>query len=326
MGCVQASWMGGKRSPMDTLLDPGLEFGLDVVCGSDFGLDLGSVNGSDSGQVSKSVSDPVFGSGFGPDHRLGEVLSFVWGPVFSGSRFVAAFGVGYVIATDDGFASAAGDGFVSDAGDRVGSVVGDGFAADEGSGSESGAGKSPNFAVGDGSAARVAAYGSVFASPVLPFLAMSIPARWVFETAMLAGFEYASPDPFPFPAAMAPPRWVSESTTPEGSESNSAESAMPEGSPRLSDSSHLGFGLAKSQIWLLEWIKERLKNNEDVKDEDHSALMKGIEGDFRWINLVARGRGSWRSMRRISARLAWLLVGRGGGRLMRRRMIERSTR
>jgi hypothetical protein len=62
---------------------------------------------------------------------------------------------------------------------------------------------------------------------------------------------------------------------------------MPEGSPRLSDSSPLGFGLAKSQIWLLEWIKEWLKNNEEVKDEDHS-LWKGIEGDFRWINLVAR--------------------------------------
>jgi hypothetical protein len=60
------------------------------------------------------------------------------------------------------------------------------------------------------------------------------------------------------------------------------------GSPRLSDSTHLGFNLPKSQIWLLEWIKDRLKINEEVKDEDHSAFLKGMEEDFRWINLVAR--------------------------------------
>jgi hypothetical protein len=60
------------------------------------------------------------------------------------------------------------------------------------------------------------------------------------------------------------------------------------GSPCLNDSTHLGFGLSKSQIWLLEWIKDQLKINEEVKDKDHSAFLKGMEEDFLWINLVAR--------------------------------------
>jgi hypothetical protein len=51
------------------------------------------------------------------------------------------------------------------------------------------------------------------------------------------------------------------------------------------------FGLAKSQIWLLEWIKVWLKSNEEVKDKDHSALLKELEEDFCWINLVAREQG-----------------------------------
>jgi hypothetical protein len=69
------------------------------------------------------------------------------------------------------------------------------------------------------------------------------------------------------------------------------ESAMPAGSRRLLDSKHLSFGLAKSQIWLLGWIEDRLKINEDVKDKDHSAFLKAMEEDFRWINLVAREQG-----------------------------------
>jgi hypothetical protein len=69
------------------------------------------------------------------------------------------------------------------------------------------------------------------------------------------------------------------------------ESAMPAGSRRFLDTKHLSFGLAKSQIWLLGWIEDRLKINEDVKDKDHSAFLKAMEEDFRWINLVAREQG-----------------------------------
>jgi hypothetical protein len=65
-------------------------------------------------------------------------------------------------------------------------------------------------------------------------------------------------------------------------------STTPAGSLCLSASTHLGFGLAKSQIWLLEWIKDQLKINEKVKDKDYLAFLKGIEEDFCWINLVAR--------------------------------------
>jgi hypothetical protein len=53
----------------------------------------------------------------------------------------------------------------------------------------------------------------------------------------------------------------------------------------------LGFGLSKSQIWLLEWIKDRLKSHEEVKDEDHLVFLKDMEEDFRLINLVAREEG-----------------------------------
>jgi hypothetical protein len=69
------------------------------------------------------------------------------------------------------------------------------------------------------------------------------------------------------------------------------ESAIPTGSPRLLDSKHLAFGLAKSQIWLLGWIEDRLKINEELKDEDHSVFLKAMVEDFRWINLVAREKG-----------------------------------
>ena len=64
--------------------------------------------------------------------------------------------------------------------------------------------------------------------------------------------------------------------------------AMPAGSPCLSVSTLLGFDLFKSQIWLLKWIKDWLKINEEVKDEDHLVFN---EEDFHWINLVARGQG-----------------------------------
>jgi hypothetical protein len=54
---------------------------------------------------------------------------------------------------------------------------------------------------------------------------------------------------------------------------------------------HAGSGLAKSQIWLLEWIKVRLKSIEEAKDEDHLPLLKELEEDFRWITLVACEQG-----------------------------------
>jgi Zn-dependent protease with chaperone function len=44
--------------------------------------------------------------------------------------------------------------------------------------------------------------------------------------------------------------------------SGSATSAGP---PCLSISTHLGFNPSKSQIWLLEWIKDQLKINEEVR-------------------------------------------------------------
>jgi hypothetical protein len=82
------------------------------------------------------------------------------------------------------------------------------------------------------------------------------------------------------------------------------ELAFGEGSasPGLSNTTHpmaskvvsasgSDFSLAKSEIWLLGWIKERLKSNEKVKDKDHSALLKELEKDFLWINLVAREQG-----------------------------------
>ena len=68
-------------------------------------------------------------------------------------------------------------------------------------------------------------------------------------------------------------------------------SATPAGSHCLFASTQLGFGLSKSQIWLLEWIKDRLKINEEVKDEDHLAFLKSMEEDFHWINLVVRKQG-----------------------------------
>jgi hypothetical protein len=67
-------------------------------------------------------------------------------------------------------------------------------------------------------------------------------------------------------------------------------SMTPVESPTVASRS-LGFGLSKSQIWLLEWIKDRLKSHEEVKDEDHSMFLKDMEEDFRVINLVAREEG-----------------------------------
>jgi hypothetical protein len=66
-------------------------------------------------------------------------------------------------------------------------------------------------------------------------------------------------------------------------------SASPVESPPFSEPS-LSFGLSKSQIWLLERIKDRLKIHEEVKDEDHSLFLKDM-GEFRLINLVAHEQG-----------------------------------
>jgi hypothetical protein len=93
-------------------------------------------------------------------------------------------------------------------------------------------------------------------------------------------------------------------------------SAMLAGSPCLSAYTQLGFGLSKSQIWLLEWIKDRLKINEEVKDEDHLVFLKGMEEDFRWINLVAREQG-WLEVNDEDIRLISLVAceeGLVGGR------------
>jgi hypothetical protein len=65
---------------------------------------------------------------------------------------------------------------------------------------------------------------------------------------------------------------------------------LPAESPPFSEPS-LSFGLSKSQIWLLERIKDRLKIHEEVKDEDHSVILKDMEEEFRLINLVAREQG-----------------------------------
>jgi hypothetical protein len=53
--------------------------------------------------------------------------------------------------------------------------------------------------------------------------------------------------------------------------------------------------IAKSVPNSIEYliIKKALgiKINEEVKDKDHSAFLKAMEEDFRWINLVAREQG-----------------------------------
>jgi hypothetical protein len=77
--------------------------------------------------------------------------------------------------------------------------------------------------------------------------------------------------------------------------------AMLAGSPYLSAYTQLGFGLAKSQIWLLEWIKDQLKINEKIKDEDHLALLKGMGRIFGGLIWLLASRDGWRSMMKISA-------------------------
>jgi hypothetical protein len=93
----------------------------------------------------------------------------------------------------------------------------------------------------------------------------------------------------PSPSALDPV--LSTRLVPEPDTTTVFGSAMPAGSPCLFDSTHLGFGLSKSQIWLFEWIKDRLKINEEAKDEDHLVFLKGMEEDFHWINSVAREQG-----------------------------------
>jgi hypothetical protein len=61
--------------------------------------------------------------------------------------------------------------------------------------------------------------------------------------------------------------------------------------PGSVDSSQVGFGLTKSQIWQLELMKDRLKNHIEVKDEDHTTFLKDMEEDFHWLNKVAHEQG-----------------------------------
>ncbi|KAE7996285.1 hypothetical protein FH972_001019 [Carpinus fangiana] len=58
--------------------------------------------------------------------------------------------------------------------------------------------------------------------------------------------------------------------------------------PGSVDSSQVGLGLTKSQIWQLELLKDRLKNHIEVKDEDHTTFFKDMEEDFHWLNKDGR--------------------------------------
>jgi hypothetical protein len=89
------------------------------------------------------------------------------------------------------------------------------------------------------------------------------------------------------------------------------------------DSSQVGLGLTKSQIWQLELLKDRLKNHIEVKDEDHTTFLKDMEEDFHWLNKVAREQGRMEVDETDIVGLRWLFVRMGGGRSMRRRTIVR---
>jgi hypothetical protein len=164
-----------------------------------------------------------------------------------------------------------------------------------------------------------------FSAPATPSSVASELSRWVSLAPVASGSEFLPQASPPFPAAGDRAGSRSESVSGEGSvddgsgfgsesasgegsiddrSGSGSESASSEGSasPGLSNTTHpvasevvsasgSDFGLAKSQIWLLGWIKERLKSNEKVKDKDHSALLKEMEKDFLWINLVAREQG-----------------------------------
>jgi hypothetical protein len=78
---------------------------------------------------------------------------------------------------------------------------------------------------------------------------------------------------------------------PSSPAAQSKESQSHLSEPGSLDSSQVGFGLTKSQIWQLEWIKDRLKNHIEVKDKDHSTFLKDMEEDFHWLNEVAREEG-----------------------------------
>jgi hypothetical protein len=90
--------------------------------------------------------------------------------------------------------------------------------------------------------------------------------------------------PTPHPLVALVPE-VSDSVLSTGLVYRSATPA--ESSPFYEPS--LGFGMSKSQIWLLERIKDQLKIHEEVKDEDHLTFLKEME--FHWINLVAHEQG-----------------------------------
>ena len=129
-------------------------------------------------------------------------------------------------------------------------------------------------------------------SELLPGSAMPLiskPAK-AFDLVPVFGFvldpdSVSASGPAPHPLVVPIPE-ASDSVLSTGLVSRST---MPvESSPFYEPS--LGFGLSKSQIWLLERIKDWLKIHEDVKDEDHSTFLKEME-EFRWINLVAREKG-----------------------------------
>jgi hypothetical protein len=292
----------------DLSLGPGLE-SVSGPCESEFGLDSG----------------PDLGSVVGPSGLIFRTIS-AHGP---GKIFSPGSGVGSVSAVDDGL-SASGDGSTSAAGVGVWSAAGDGSFSGAGKSSgpvdeDSSPGSESAFSEGsadEGSAAPATpssvaselsrwvslapvASGSEFlpqASP--PFPAAGDRAGSAIDEGSGSGSELVSGEGSVDDGS----GFGSESASGEGSiddrSGSGSESASSEGStsPGLSNTTHpvasevvsascSDFGLAKSQIWLLGWIKERLKSNEKVKDKDHLALLKEMEKDFLWINLVAREQG-----------------------------------
>jgi hypothetical protein len=93
------------------------------------------------------------------------------------------------------------------------------------------------------------------------------------------------------PGSVPPPGSVGMAERPSSPAAQSKESRSLFSEPGSVDSSQVGFGLTKSQIWQLELLKDRLKNHIEVKDEDHSTFLKDMKEDFHWLNKVAREQG-----------------------------------
>lgn len=76
--------------------------------------------------------------------------------------------------------------------------------------------------------------------------------------------------------------------------------------PCSSDTISVEFGLTKSQKWQIEWMKVKVKDSEELQDEDRLVLLKNMEEDFRWENRVAREKGLVEDDEEEDRKVAWL--------------------